>query len=62
MVRLEDDQVPAFLSIMIPPHQPGVPVMLAAARPRIQGLPILHPKQRLMFSSNVDSQSYILVS
>jgi Ni,Fe-hydrogenase maturation factor len=46
MVRLEDDQVPAILSIMIPPHQPGVPVMLAAVRPRIQGLPILHPKQR----------------
>ena len=32
MVRLEGDQVPAFLSIKISPHQLGVPDMLAAAK------------------------------
>jgi hydrogenase maturation protease len=32
LVRLEDDQVPAFLSIKISPHQLGVPDMLAAAK------------------------------
>lgn len=32
LIRLEDDAVPAFLSIKISPHQLGVPDMLAAAR------------------------------
>lgn len=32
MVRLLDEQVPAFMSIKISPHQMGVPDMLAAAR------------------------------
>jgi len=32
MVRLEGDEVPAFMSIKISPHQMGVPDMLAAAK------------------------------
>jgi len=32
LIRLEDDEVPAFLSIKISPHQLGVPDMLAAAK------------------------------
>jgi len=32
MVRLENDEVPAFMSIKISPHQMGVPDMLAAAK------------------------------
>jgi hydrogenase maturation protease len=32
LVRLEGDEVPAFLSIKISPHQLGVPDMLAAAK------------------------------
>ena len=32
MVRLQDDEVPAFMSIKISPHQMGVPDMLAAAK------------------------------
>lgn len=32
LVRLEGDEVPAFLSIKMSPHQIGVPDMLAAAR------------------------------
>lgn len=32
MIRLEGEQVPAFMSIKISPHQMGVPDMLAAAR------------------------------
>jgi len=32
LVRLEDDEVPAFMSIKISPHQLGVPDMLAAAK------------------------------
>jgi len=32
LIRLEDDQVPAFLSLKISPHQLGVPDMLAAAK------------------------------
>jgi hydrogenase maturation protease len=32
LIRLEGDEVPAFLSIKISPHQLGVPDMLAAAK------------------------------
>lgn len=32
IIRLEDDEVPAFLSMKISPHQVGVPDMLAAAK------------------------------
>jgi hydrogenase maturation protease len=32
LIRLEGDEVPAFLSIKISPHQLGIPDMLAAAR------------------------------
>ena len=32
MIRLEGEQVPAFMSMKISPHQMGVPDMLAAAR------------------------------
>jgi len=32
LVRLEGDEVPAFMSIKISPHQLGVPDMLAAAK------------------------------
>ena len=32
MIRLEDDEVPAFMSVKISPHQMGVPDMLAAAK------------------------------
>lgn len=32
IVRLQDDEVPAFMSIKISPHQMGVPDMLAAAK------------------------------
>jgi hydrogenase maturation protease len=32
LVRLEDDEVPAFLSVKISPHQIGVPDMLFAAK------------------------------
>jgi hydrogenase maturation protease len=32
LIRLEGDEVPAFLSIKISPHQMGVPDMLAAAK------------------------------
>ncbi len=32
MIRLEGEQVPAFMSLKISPHQMGVPDMLAAAR------------------------------
>ncbi len=34
LVRLEDDDVPAFLSLKMSPHQMGVPDMLFAARLR----------------------------
>lgn len=34
VVRLEDDEVPAFLSLKMSPHQMGVPDMLFAARLR----------------------------
>jgi hydrogenase maturation protease len=32
IIRLEDDEVPAFLSMKISPHQVGVPDMLAASK------------------------------
>ena len=32
IIRLEDDEVPAFLSMKMSPHQIGVPDMLAAAK------------------------------
>ena len=32
MIRLQDDEVPTFMSIKVSPHQMGVPDMLAAAR------------------------------
>ena len=32
IIRLENDEVPAFLSMKISPHQVGVPDMLAAAK------------------------------
>ncbi len=32
MIRLEGEQVPAFMSVKISPHQMGVPDMLAAAK------------------------------
>lgn len=32
LIRLEGEQVPAFMSLKISPHQMGVPDMLAAAR------------------------------
>lgn len=32
IIRLEDDEVPAFLSMKISPHQVGVPDMLAVAK------------------------------
>jgi hydrogenase maturation protease len=32
LIRLEDDEVPAFMSIKISPHQMGVPDMLAVAK------------------------------
>jgi hydrogenase maturation protease len=32
IIRLEDEEVPAFLSLKISPHQLGVPDMLAAAK------------------------------
>jgi hydrogenase maturation protease len=34
MLRLEDNEVPAFLSLKVSPHQVGIPDMLAAARLR----------------------------
>ncbi len=34
ILRLEDEQVPSFLSMKVSPHQVGVPDMLAAARLR----------------------------
>ncbi|GAB4546096.1 MAG: HyaD/HybD family hydrogenase maturation endopeptidase [Anaerolineales bacterium] len=32
IIRLEDEQVPAFMALKISPHQVGVPDMLAAAK------------------------------
>ncbi len=43
MIRLADDEVPAYMSIKISPHQMGVPDMLAAAK-----MKDIYPK-RLVF-------------
>ena len=44
IVRLVDDEVPAFMSIKISPHQLGVPDMLAAAK-----LKDLYPKRLILW-------------
>ncbi len=44
MIRLEDDEVPAFMSIKISPHQMGVPDMLASAK-----LMDLYPKRLILW-------------
>jgi hydrogenase maturation protease len=44
MIRLKDDEVPAFMSIKISPHQMGVPDMLAAAK--FKGL---YPKRLVLW-------------
>lgn len=43
MIRLENEEVPAFMSIKISPHQVGVPDMLAAAR-----LKDIYPKRLVL--------------
>ncbi|MDD2922563.1 MAG: HyaD/HybD family hydrogenase maturation endopeptidase [Anaerolineales bacterium] len=44
IIRLENDEVPAFLSMKISPHQVGVPDMLAASR-----LMDLYPKRIVLW-------------
>jgi hydrogenase maturation protease len=44
IVRMEGDDVPAFLSVKISPHQIGVPDMLFAAK-----LKDLYPKELVLF-------------
>jgi len=44
MIRLQNDEVPAFMSIKISPHQMGVPDMLAAAK-----LKDLYPKRLVLW-------------
>jgi hydrogenase maturation protease len=44
MIRLVDDEVPAFLAIKISPHQIGVPDMLAAAK-----MMDLYPKRLVLW-------------
>ena len=44
MIRLEGDDVPAFMSIKISPHQMGVPDMLAAAK-----LKDVYPKRLVLW-------------
>jgi hydrogenase maturation protease len=44
MIRLVDDEVPAFMSIKISPHEMGVPDMLAAAK-----LMDLYPKRLVLW-------------
>jgi len=44
MIRLADDEVPAFMSIKISPHQMGVPDMLAAAK-----LKDIYPKRLVLW-------------
>jgi hydrogenase maturation protease len=44
MIRLVDDEVPAFMSIKISPHQMGVPDMLAAAK-----MMDLYPKRLVLW-------------
>ncbi|MEW6401473.1 MAG: HyaD/HybD family hydrogenase maturation endopeptidase [Chloroflexota bacterium] len=44
MIRLQDDEVPAFMSMKISPHQVGVPDMLAAAK-----LKDIYPKRLVLW-------------
>lgn len=44
LIRLQDDEVPAFMSIKISPHQMGIPDMLAAAK-----LKDLYPKRLVLW-------------
>lgn len=44
MMRLTDDEVPAFMSVKISPHQMGVPDMLAAAK-----MMDLYPKRLVLW-------------
>jgi hydrogenase maturation protease len=49
MIRLEGEQVPAFMSVKISPHQMGVPDMLAAAK-----MKDLYPKQIVLWGIQPD--------
>jgi hydrogenase maturation protease len=49
IIRLEDDEVPAFLSMKISPHQVGVPDMLAAAK-----FKNLYPKRLVLWGIQPD--------
>jgi len=49
MIRLQDEQVPAFMSIKISPHQIGVPDMLAAAK-----MKDLYPKRLVLWGIQPD--------
>jgi len=49
MIRLEGDEVPAFMSIKISPHQMGVPDMLAAAR-----MTDIYPKRLVLWGIQPD--------
>ena len=49
MIRLEGEQVPAFMSVKISPHQIGVPDMLAAAK-----LKDAYPKRLVLWGIQPD--------
>ena len=49
MVRLQDEEVPAFMSIKISPHQIGVPDMLAAAK-----MKDIYPKRLVLWGIQPD--------
>jgi hydrogenase maturation protease len=49
MIRLQDEQVPAFMSIKISPHQMGVPDMLAAAK-----MKDIYPKRLVLWGIQPD--------
>lgn len=49
MIRLEGEQVPAFMSIKISPHQMGVPDMLAAAK-----MKDIYPKRLVLWGIQPD--------
>ena len=49
MIRLEGEQVPAFMSIKISPHQMGVPDMLAAAK-----MKDIYPKRIVLWGIQPD--------
>ena len=49
MIRLQDDEVPAFMSIKISPHQMGVPDMLAAAK-----MKDIYPKRLVLWGIQPD--------